>query len=404
MLRLSANDCVTRTCKALRTTRPSLLKNIQKKKNFKSFLPAVIDFLPGSFRAPVFKMASAYEYNRLPTAPSIRLFTLQPGSSEAPIEGNLTTILLSDKTATTINFKALSYTWANPLDEGNPSYKPNDVVPRSILCGGRDMAVTENLHDSLCQLRERKEVSPLWIDAICISQTDKGEVPYQLKLMSRIYAEASLVIIWLGNEDPTTPEAIQTMEKTLSVGAKSNFDNEVISMTVKEQHAVANFLLRSWFGRLWAMQEVLLPINALCLCGSREVDIAIPAIFASSILQTNRTIFKNTRPGQVEVSIRRLGAAASVAAWAGCTYPAGGFSERAFLRYHQIDYKLTVPRTYKWLVRLELLIHEARQRECSNPKDRVLAPLAFAMHETFLPEVENFTTLDREIHRILSAC
>jgi hypothetical protein len=55
-------------------------------------------------------------------------------------------------------------------------------------------------------------------------------------------------------------------------------------------------------------------------------------------------------------------------------------------------------------VALELLIHEARQRECSEAKDRIIAPLAFAMHKTFLPEVENFTALEIEIQRILSSC
>jgi hypothetical protein len=38
-------------------------------------------------------------------------------------------------------------------------------------------------------------------------------------------------------------------------------------------------------------------------------------------------------------------------------------------------------------VSLELLVHEARQRECSGAKDRIIAPLAFVMHKTFLPEV-----------------
>jgi hypothetical protein len=87
-----------------------------------------------------------------------------------------------------------------------------------------------------------------------------------------------------------------------------------------------------------------------------------------------------------------------------CTYPASGFGERAFLRYHEIDYKQIVPPTYKWLVSLELLVHEARQRECTNPKDRIIAPLAFAMQKTFLSEVENFTALEIEIQRILSSC
>jgi hypothetical protein len=50
-----------------------------------------------------------YDYNPLLTD-SIRLLTLQSGSGDASIEGNLTINLLSDRPATTSQFKALSYT------------------------------------------------------------------------------------------------------------------------------------------------------------------------------------------------------------------------------------------------------------------------------------------------------
>ena len=74
------------------------------------------------------------------------------------------------------------------------------------------MKVKENLHNALWQLRELEHYSPLWIDAICINQDGK-EKSHQLSLMSRIYSDASWVVIWLGKEDPTTYQAIQAMEE-----------------------------------------------------------------------------------------------------------------------------------------------------------------------------------------------
>jgi hypothetical protein len=103
-------------------------------------------------------MVSAYEYNPLPSSDSIRLFILQPDSGDATINESLITISLS---GTTSNFKALSHTWANSLDKGNPSYKPEHDISRSILCDERPMAVTENLHDALWQCHGKYASAPL---------------------------------------------------------------------------------------------------------------------------------------------------------------------------------------------------------------------------------------------------
>jgi hypothetical protein len=47
-----------------------------------------------------------------------------------------------------------------------------------------------------------RELKPglLWIDALFINQTDIHERSHQVNLMSRIYSEAYLVLIWLHPE------------------------------------------------------------------------------------------------------------------------------------------------------------------------------------------------------------
>jgi len=49
----------------------------------------------------------------------------------------------------------------------------------------------------------------------------------------------------------------------------------------------------------------------------------------------------------------------------------------ASAQQHSSD--IRIPRIFKWLVALEVLVHEMRQRECSDWKDKIMAPLAFAM-------------------------
>jgi hypothetical protein len=59
-------------------------------------------------------MESSYCYQPLPTFESIRIFTLYPGNLADALEGNISVISLSDQKT---SFKALSYTWGNPLDK-----------------------------------------------------------------------------------------------------------------------------------------------------------------------------------------------------------------------------------------------------------------------------------------------
>lgn len=106
-------------------------------------------------------MVPIYNYTPLPTANSIRLFTLESGSGSDTIKGNMTSTLLSGRTAAMAEFKALSYTWANPLVLDNPDYRSYDIVNHFISCDGATMEVTENLHHALWQLRELKEYTPL---------------------------------------------------------------------------------------------------------------------------------------------------------------------------------------------------------------------------------------------------
>lgn len=68
----------------------------------------------------------------------------------------------------------------------------------------------------------------------------------------------------------------------------------------------------------------------------------------------------------------------------------------------KIDYRSEISRSLKWLVVLELFAHEARQRSCTKLEDKVLAPLAFALHDTFIPGTSGFHLLANETHELLN--
>jgi len=329
-------------------------------------------------------MGSTYIYSPLPMPDSIRLLKLERGDSEALLEGTLTIVSLSDPG---LSYDALSYTWGNPLDEDSRFFEPHNNSKHYVNCDGKRIEIMKNLRDALWQLRQLGEFPYLWIDAMCINQKDDREKSQQIKLMPEIYSKASLVIIWLGKSDPTSDEAIRLirtdsaanlMSLTQPVGqAVSSFE-----FTTQQWQAIANLLLRKWFSRLWTLQEVILPTKTTALCGSRRFQIDEATILAAALLRTNRhlSMVNIARPLQAARAANWLYAAAATGAWLGCSWAGGGFGTRAFLRYAEVNYRLRVPRSFKWLVALEVLVHEMRQRECSDWKDKIMAPLAFAIN------------------------
>jgi hypothetical protein len=58
--------------------------------------------------------------------------------------------------------------------------------------------VTTDLESTLRHLRWKDGPRRLWIDAICINQSDTLERNHQVKNMRLVYGTASSVVVWLG--------------------------------------------------------------------------------------------------------------------------------------------------------------------------------------------------------------
>ncbi|KAF2430628.1 hypothetical protein EJ08DRAFT_556286, partial [Tothia fuscella] len=87
------------------------------------------------------------------------------------------------------SYKALSYCWGSPEN------------PREIFMDGKLLTVGQNLYDFL--LRQVQAAGPsdwLWIDQLCIDQSNTSERNHQVKLMGERYRNAQEVLIWLGGD------------------------------------------------------------------------------------------------------------------------------------------------------------------------------------------------------------
>jgi Heterokaryon incompatibility protein (HET) len=80
---------------------------------------------------------------------------------------------------------------------------------RPIFIDGMGKSVKRNLYTAIQQLRQKTRPFTIWIDALCINQSDIQERNSQVLIMHKIYASAGFVIAWLGSdEDPALGQTL----------------------------------------------------------------------------------------------------------------------------------------------------------------------------------------------------
>ncbi|KAK4446522.1 heterokaryon incompatibility protein-domain-containing protein [Podospora aff. communis PSN243] len=189
-----------------------------------------------------------------PLSPNLletRFLELQPSAdASSEIQCRLTTRSLLDPTPMTTPtdptaFEVLSYTWGNPSDP-----------KKEILVNGSTVSVSANLEDFLRVRREQDTPVTLWVDALCINQTDTSEKNFQIPLMLLIYTTARRLTVWLGPESKHNNSSLAI--KTLAwLGSTSPYSKMPILERSTKQ-ALDALLARPWWTRVWIVQELAL--------------------------------------------------------------------------------------------------------------------------------------------------
>jgi hypothetical protein len=170
---------------------------------------------------------------------------------------------------------ALSYEWDGP----DPEIHFVDCYVNS-----QRTALKVNLVCALFYLRARRTPFPLWIDALCINQHDLEERNRQVRMMTQIYQNATGVIAWLGREDGSSSSAMELLneldtdlqERRVSVDTM----NEWIAYRLFEPsykvkwEGLCVLLQRSYWKRLWIIQELTVAREAVLLCGWDTADLS----------------------------------------------------------------------------------------------------------------------------------
>jgi hypothetical protein len=185
----------------------------------------------------------------------IRLLRLFPRSRRA-----LTGVVYPVCTIETVSldkdptYAALSYVWGS-LDRSLPIY-----------LNSRRFFVTKNLGQALSYLERENESLFLWIDAVCINQSDDEEKSWQVQQMHAIYQQADHVVAWLGPDNADSDRAMDTLcdiGQTLLASHEQSVPNTAAVRVWKDCFLRLNPALASILDGTPREMEPLFPLEVL---------------------------------------------------------------------------------------------------------------------------------------------
>ncbi|KAM7214528.1 Heterokaryon incompatibility protein (HET) domain containing protein [Rhypophila decipiens] len=221
------------------------------------------------------RLATLYPRNRQSSVPSA---SSPPNSPR--IQLSLRHVSLNDSPPP--QYTALSYVWGNPAE----------TVP--TLVDGVEFLATKNLVAALAELQpEDGDSMTLWIDALCINQSDNDEKSGQIQLMKQIYEASACTIVWLG-DDADGSEAVQAAisESKMTDETRAG-DSELVQVgklmlvdptiptdsshpaLLSTQASFSALLNREYWFRVWCLQEVSVSNEAVVACGrdGHKIDV-----------------------------------------------------------------------------------------------------------------------------------
>ncbi|RHZ43464.1 HET domain-containing protein [Aspergillus thermomutatus] len=208
----------------------------------------------------------------------IRLVTILAGSPADSIQCSLEEVpLLPDKKPPE-EYEAFSYVCGSK------------ERPQRIEIGGNEYFITENLAEALRALRHPKKGRKLWVDSLCINESNIPEKNIQIPLMGRIYYSACRVICWLGPyyeirrwARTATEEDMKNFFNLLQLIESDPSNRNVLDTSIRAlrtldsnsqgrmMFALEDLVYREYWYRAWTLQEMALSSDLRVKCGDHTV-------------------------------------------------------------------------------------------------------------------------------------
>lgn len=209
---------------------------------------------------------------------SFRLLQLHRGIG-SPIQCSMFEAYLNDA-ENLIEYEALSYAWGD--SQGG----------EIINVDGQVLQITRSLHGALQHLRGGNKDRILWADAICIDQTNIMERGHQVAQMGTIYSLARNAIVWLGSVSESATSLLSALGSLQKKVALRRFDqwqprDDRWKQAWEELHGrdtsggqfhhqlidgLEELTRKSWFSRVWILQEVAKATSAQIHCSSGTIS------------------------------------------------------------------------------------------------------------------------------------
>lgn len=277
---------------------------------------------------------------------SIRILELNRFSHSTGLSGRLVPARLGQRP----EYFALSYAWGN-----------SEFTESVQLSGDHSHGISQALFGCLKELSTNRTRVKLWVDQICINQHNFDEREDQVRLMAQIYSQAHQVICWLGEATVNSDIGIKflrvlslentrtkqsklkpLLESLKEGGVRIESGEELVNVNNAAWKGATSLVQRSWFTRLWVVQEAALASTLQFRCGASTIS--------------GKSFFG---------AVRRV---ASMV-----TYPQ---TPQVIMDEFQNAYKLGLLRDQvktKQYQSYPQLAHELRGWECSDDKDRLNA-------------------------------
>ena len=173
---------------------------------------------------------------------------------------------------------ALSYTWQNPIPDERDGPTDDGEL---IRVNQNTLRIGSNLASALQYLRRHQPLEYAWVDAISIDQANVEERGHQVLRMVRIYGAAQRTIVWLGHEAGDSDLALDFMR---FLARKFNHFKPDLKQTsllrrylrdkmhLKSWTALGRLLKRTWWTRMWIVQEMVVSRNIDVICGDSLIS------------------------------------------------------------------------------------------------------------------------------------
>jgi hypothetical protein len=216
----------------------------------------------------------------------------------------------------------------------------------------------------------------LWIDALCINQKDIPERNSQVMHMNGIYREALEVVAWMGEEGDNSDLAFDAFE-ALPTDRSTHWNSAIYpglqNMLNEPKYAIAIaiFFQRSWWHRVWTVQESVLPKTLHLVCGYRQIS-------ADKLFAITECYHIHSRSC--------------------CWNILGKFAQQTHGSFSFVNVLHLTRTTARSGASIENLLGDYRRRHCTDPRDKVYGLLGIAGSEDAKLIVPNYSTSIPEVY------